>query len=690
MEQPAESVWFEQPIEEFVSAAGLRRLTTKQTGALKKLGLQRPIDFLGFHPRRHEDRRQFHSFPSGPSDESVCLHVRVISAKTSFGRKGKFSKIFRARVVPVGEDENSLQTLTLQWFGMPFLNKSILIDSVLIVYGQPTQRGNTLYLNHPEYEIYEEEETGLAGVHVNGIIPIYKLSAGIQQKALRNLTHQILGRFTDEEIDTLAPFPLPQGKMSRSLAVRACHYPDSWETLAQARRFLALEEFTVLQIELMRLKQLRQVVGAEMTEERPAIRRYLWDEFRETLPFTLTGAQERVIAEIVADLEESAPMSRLLQGDVGAGKTMVALASILHVVEEGKDCALLAPTQILAEQHFESFSRYLKPFGLDVRLVTGTRDEEARMPLFDSASENPKLGKIIVGTHAILTRENLFPNGLQLTVIDEQHKFGVKQRQTLVNKGKAVDLLVMTATPIPRTLTLAFYGDLDVSVLDELPPERGKLITGIRSTRQIQDAADFVRRELEKGRQAYVVCPLIEDDEESEIASVKKAYEQWCALLIQYRVTLIHGKMSADEKYQAMEGFRSGSADVLVATSVIEVGVDVPNATVMLILDAHRFGLAQLHQLRGRVGRGRETSFCALMIPPEQKEASARLRILADSRDGFVISEEDLRQRGPGEVLGIRQSGVSDIHFVEYLNDFKLIERARTLAGELLAGERDS
>jgi ATP-dependent DNA helicase RecG len=413
----------------------------------------------------------------------------------------------------------------------------------------------------------------------------------------------------------------------------------------------------------------------------------LWEALLAQLPFEPTDAQSRTIEEIRADLSVTEPMIRLLQGDVGAGKTLVAAAAIALVVEAGFDAALMSPTQILAEQHFQTFRAWFEPLGVEVKLKTGTREAGGDLPLFSAAPSEDKKGSLTIGTHALIHDKEEFSNGLGLAVIDEQHKFGVAQRQSLIERGDTPDVLVMTATPIPRTLALAFYGDLDVSILDELPPGRGKIITGIRLTSQTKQATDFLKDQLKDGRQAYVVYPLIEESEKLKVNAATVEFEKWKKSLSGIELVLLHGKMSAEEKDAVMGKFRSGSAQVLVSTTVIEVGVDVPNANVMLIYNAERFGLAQIHQLRGRIGRGEHKSFCVLMIDPEAAEAKERLRILEETRDGFRIANEDLSQRGPGEVLGTQQSGLPDLKFAEFLGDSQLVEQAKKIAEEILASQ---
>jgi ATP-dependent DNA helicase RecG len=652
--------------------SGLLRLDKKNREGYEKLGLVTIGDALTHFPRRHEDRTRFDRFPEGGMEQAVCLLVLVSDCRSFFGR-GQGRRCFEVTVEPVGGDLLG-NRLILRWFNMPYLAKVLAVGHRLVIYGQPKESKGRVLIDHPDFEIVEDDEA-TAEPHMGRIVPIYPLASGVGQKPLRSLIHRLLALVPDEAITEWLP-PGAGGTLTRAAAIRALHYPASMAELEPARRRLALEEFTALQLELLRrraeFRQNRIVPQAGPGE--------LLDQFLAKLPFEPTGAQRRSIAEIREDLSQPVPMVRLLQGDVGAGKTLVAAAAILLVVEKGADAALMAPTQILAEQHFRTFSAWFAPLGVNVRLLTGSREEGADLPLF----RNHTSGNLTIGTHALFHGRADFENGLALAVIDEQHKFGVGQREALVSQGESVSVLAMTATPIPRTLTLSFYGDLDVSILDELPAGRGKLITGIRLTTQTNQAATFVKEQLSAGRQAYVVYPLIEESDKLATGAATAAYAEWAEKLADFRVGLVHGRMGSDEKDAVMREFRNGKIDVLVATTVIEVGVDVPNANVMLIYHAERFGLAQLHQLRGRIGRGEHKSYCVLLVDPKQEDARARLRILEETRDGFRIADEDLRLRGPGEVLGTMQSGLPDLAFADLLGDTRLVEEARKLAEAML------
>ncbi len=662
-----------------LEATGWLRTDRKTREGFAKLGLATVGDAIQHFPRRHEDRTRFDHFPEGALDRPVCLHVRVLDCRTLFGR-GKAGRSFEAVVGPVGEDPLG-HRIVLRWFHLPYLSKVLAVDQRLVIFGQPKESRHRLVIDHPDFEIVEGDDADVVP-HMGCIVPIYPLVSGVGQKPLRTLIHRILGALSDETMPDDLP-PSARGKMSRAAAIRTLHYPPTFADIEPARRRLALGEFAALQCELLRRRAEHRTRGG-IPRGGPGL---LLERFLVHLPFVPTSAQLRAIDEVRSDLAASVPMMRLLQGDVGSGKTLVAAATVLLAVESGCDAALMAPTQILAEQHFATFRDWFSPLGVGVRLLTGTRDESGEMPLFSAArSGSGTTGELTVGTHALFHGRAGFKNGLGLAVIDEQHKFGVAQREALADQGGSVEVLVMTATPIPRTLTLACYGDLDVSVLDELPSGRGKLITGIRHVTQTDAAAAFVRDQIRAGGQAYIVYPLIDESEKLALGAATAAFAEWSDRLAGHRVGLIHGRLSGEEKDRVMSAFRQGTVDALVTTTVIEVGVDVPNANTMLIYHAERFGLAQLHQLRGRVGRGGQKSYCVLLVDPEQAGVRERLRILEETRDGFRIAEEDLRQRGPGEVLGTMQSGLPDLRFADLLGDTHLVMEARRIAEAMVAG----
>lgn len=622
-----------------------------------------------------------------PGEVPVCHHVRVISARVlRFGRRGGN---FEA-VVEAAQDNPMHQQLTLRWFNMTFLQKGIAVGMEMMVYGKIKQVKDRLVMGHPEYEVVKGEEEGEADIHTGRIVPIYPLKGGLKQKPLRVAMARVVERVDEKWMPDLLPAPKAGGEfegLSRARALRILHQPPAMEALEQARRYLALEEFYLLQLKVVRRRmRFKQTSGHAL---RPEGR--LLGAFREALPFAFTSAQERSLAEIAGDMAMTQPMNRLLHGDVGSGKTVVALAAMLLAVESGRQAALMAPTQILAEQHYQNAVKWLEPLGLRVSLRTGSRKEDGgALELFgfrngSSGQSDSEAPHLLIGTHALLYGENEESlSQLGLVVIDEQHKFGVAQRARLIARGEAPDVLVMTATPIPRTLTLTLYGDLDVSTIDERPRERGKVITAVREITKVDEVAKFVLTQLEEGRQAYVVYPLIEESEKLDAGAAVSGHEEWRKRLAPHAVGLLHGRMSGEEKEAVMQRFRAGEIKALVSTTVIEVGVDVPNATVMVIHDAARFGLAQIHQLRGRIGRGAHTSWCVLFVPKGDKEAKERLHLLEETHDGFRIAEEDLRRRGPGNVLGVAQSGQAPLLFAEMLADTRLITLARRLAERTL------
>jgi len=471
------------------------------------------------------------------------------------------------------------------------------------------------------------------------------------------------------------------GLLDRVDAVRQAHFPDSEADAANAHRRLAFEEFFLLQVGLLLRRRVEtETAGIAFRVDGERVRRFL-----AALPFALTKAQRRVIGEIEADMAEPKPMNRLLQGDVGSGKTVVAAVALLHAVENGYQGALMAPTEILAEQHYHTLRRYLAPVDVVPTLLRG------EMPAAEKrdALERIRTGQaaIVVGTHALIQDAVEFAN-LGLVITDEQHRFGVLQRAKLRKKGVMPDTLVMTATPIPRTLALTAYGDLAVSVLDELPPGRKPVETKHFTEADRPHLYRFLESQLAKGRQAYVVYPLIDESEKLEdVQAATEAAERLAQLFPKRRVGLLHGRFSSEEKQEVMRRFHAGEIDLLVSTSVVEVGVDIPNATVMVIENAERFGLAQLHQLRGRVGRGEHASYCALVGNPRTEEGKRRLAVMVETNDGFRIAEEDLLLRGPGELLGTRQAGLPDLKVASLVRDGRILEEARREAEALLAGD---
>jgi ATP-dependent DNA helicase RecG len=646
-------------------------LVPKEVLALTSVAVETVMDLLDRVPKRYEDRRRFDAFPTQASSQPVCLRGMVVDTGRKFfgGRGGVYEVVVQAGN-EVGFGENSI---TCRWFNAPYISKILAVGHEIVLYGKPKDVNGKLIVDHPEFEIIKEGEENKESVHVERIVPVYKNISGITQRRLREIVFLLL---EGVDGDSLSGEFIVDESYPRIDAYREVHFPSEMEQVEAARRFFALEEFVSLQLEVARRRRKYHQQQGRVQ----AMKMHLLTEFYQSLPFDLTVAQKRCVKEIIHDMRSSLPMNRMLQGDVGSGKTFVALCAALLAVDSGAQVALMAPTQILAEQHYLTFRKWLDPLQVRVGLTTSDRDEQGEM----SWSKKPQ---ILIGTHALLYGKNVFDD-LGLVIIDEQHKFGVEQRGKLVRKGVMPDVLVMTATPIPRTLTLTIYGDLDVSVIDELPKGRGKIITGVRPKAKVSDVTKFLKEQLDEGRQAYIVYPLVEESESLKAGAATVEYEKWQKRLGPHQVSLVHGKMSADDKEQVMKDFRGNTSQVLVSTSVIEVGVDVANASVMVIYDAERFGLSQLHQLRGRIGRGVHKSYCILVTKAKNPEAIEKLQVLADTIDGFKISEADLKMRGPGDVLGTEQSGLADLRFIEYLADVDLIREARRLADEILKREQ--
>ena len=651
-------------------------LSARHARLLAKEGILRVSDVACLLPFRHEDRRRMEAQVFQASLTPVCHHVRVMKTQARFFGRRRGAGSFEAVVEHA--DESALgQQLALRWWNMVYLSKSIATDMELVVYGRIKEVKGRLFMDHPEYEIVRgEEDDGGAEIHMGRITPVYRLRGGLTQKAVRSAVWHVMELLDDRFTADLLPSPSTRSEFAgwhRSRALHTVHFPAEMAELEQARRYLALEEFYLHQMRVVRRRRAMIEAGGK----RHAGSGRLLGEFMRTLPFELTKAQQRSLAEIQHDMAAPQPMNRLLHGDVGSGKTVVALAAMLVAVESGSQAALMAPTQILAEQHYLTAKKWLEPLGVRIALRTSGYDQTC------VSSDDPE---VMIGTHALLYEQDTLRN-LGLVVIDEQHKFGVAQRARLIKKGDTPDVLVMTATPIPRTLALTLYGDLDVSTLDERPRARGKVITKVRPPEKIAEAAGFLREQLAAGRQGYLVYPLIEESEKLDATAAKKGFQQWSELLHPHRTGLLHGKMPAEEKEAVMQAFRAGEVQALVTTTVIEVGVDVPNATVMFIHNAERFGLAQLHQLRGRIGRGSHASYCVLFVQQEDEETRARLAILEETDDGFRIAEEDLKRRGPGDVLGRAQSGQAPLRFAEFLADTSLVRLARQLAERTLGND---
>ncbi len=642
----------------------LKGVGPKRARLLARLGLETVEDALYCFPRRYEDRSRlvpFGRLREGEVQGSAGTVVGV-SPPPRGGGKGPLQVLFR----------DGSGFLTAVWFNQPYLAQTFRRGQRVILYGKVTYyRNGPLQMQHPDFEIVEDGDE--ESLHMGRLVPIYPLTEGLTQRPIRSLLHRVVEEHADRVTDPLPPEVLGRrGLVPLAPALRAVHFPDTPEAAEAARRRLAFEDFLLLQLGLA-IRRRREEVRPGIALDPPG---ELVARLRRDLPFALTGAQERVWEEIRRDLARPAPMNRLLQGDVGSGKTVVAVFALLTAIEAGYQAALMAPTEILAEQHVLTLRGLLEPLEVPVALLTsGLKGAERQAALAEVRSGR---AAVVVGTHALIQEGVEFAR-LGLAVVDEQHRFGVLQRGALRAKGQAPDVLVMTATPIPRTLALTLYGDLDLSVLDELPPGRQPIRTEWRSESRRARIYEFLRGELAKGRQVYVVCPLVEESEASDLkAATEMAERLQREVFPDSRVGLLHGRMRFEEKEAVMRAFKAGAVHVLVTTTVIEVGIDVPNASVMLVEHAERFGLAQLHQLRGRVGRGPARSYCILLTSgPLTEEAERRLRAMTETQDGFRIAEVDLEIRGPGEFFGTRQSGIPEFRMADLLRDGPILEEAR-------------
>jgi ATP-dependent DNA helicase RecG len=651
---------------------------------LRRLGIETVEDALALLPRRYEDRANLKAIRHLEVGQQETFTGTILVSGSS--RTGRGRRLYE---IIVGDATGTIRCLWFQ-FQEKYMRQRYGTGRRVIVSGEVRQSPYQAYrreVHHPDLERLDDDEQ--EPLHVGRIVPVHPSTEGLPQKTLRAIMKRVVDDYAKEYPEYI-PSTIRQRLqlMSASQALQEVHFPSPEADLEQLKRWaseahrrLIFEEFFVLELGLA-LRQRETVVE----ERRLAYRGTgeLVARLHASLPFQLTAAQERVLAEICADMRRPHPMNRLLQGDVGSGKTIVALLAMLLAIESGFQTAIMAPTEILAEQHHLTMRELAAPLGVRVTLLTsalkGARRRRAQAAIGAGDVD------LIVGTHALIQEEVAFKS-LGLVVIDEQHRFGVLQRAMLKKKGYNPDVLVMTATPIPRTLAMTVYGDLDVSIIDELPPGRLPVVTRVCYDSRRAEAYELMRRELRLGHQVYVVYPLIEESEKVELrAAVEMAEHLHRDVFPEYRLGLLHGRLRSEEKEQIMRAFSTGALDILVSTTVIEVGVDIPNATVILVEHAERFGLAQLHQLRGRVGRGGEQAYCLLMAHfPMSEEARQRLNALTESHDGFAIAERDLEIRGPGEFLGTRQSGLPELRVAHLIRDQRILVEARREAFSLIA-----
>jgi len=645
----------------------LPNIGSRRAQVLEEYGLTRVEDLLWFFPYRYEDRRYPVSIADlgHHVDEPVLLRgeVRTCGAKVS---PVKRMRIFEAML------EDGTGAVMLVWFNQPYLAEQIKRGDRLAVYGVPRlSQYRRLQIESPDWEVWNEEDEG-------AIVPIYSKIANVAPKALRQAIAAAC------EALPLLDDPLPPAMRKRldvidlAPALLEIHRPreltpEFLRYRSPAHLRIILQEFFAFQLAL-RLRRATEEVKRK--SRRIRIDDEIRAEVKRILPFKLTAAQRRVLKDIAGDLQSEKPMYRLLQGDVGSGKTIVALIAAIIAIRNGHQVALLAPTEILVEQHYQRI-RQLLGDSIVIAKATGSMAAGERRTLLAGLREG--MIKLVVGTHALLEERVVFKS-LGLAIVDEQHRFGVEQRQRLFAKADTPDILVMTATPIPRSLALAMYGDLELSVIDELPPGRTAIKTAVRASTDLDRVYAFIDAELDRGAQAYVVFPVIEESEKLNVKALTQGFEVMTKRFAKRRLAMLHGRMSAAEKEETMQLFKSGEIDMLVSTTVIEVGIDVPNASIMLVLDADRFGLSQLHQLRGRIGRGSRKSYC-IVVSDKEKE---RLELFATTTSGFDVAERDLELRGPGEFLGTKQSGVPRFRFGNIVRDHALMEKARDAAIEVV------
>jgi len=632
---------------------------------LGKIGIFTARDLLTHFPHRHEDRTHFRRISQLVPGETATIRGTVLVCDNV--RTSRSQMLLTKVAIQDGAD-----VISLIWFNQWYLKNRFvkLIGKEIIAYGTAEYSFKELVIVNPEWE---EIGDGSDPISSNRIVPVYPLTEGLYQGTIRRIIYHALDKYLPAVTDVLpAEIMDRRDLVDEACALRNIHFPESMEALQAARYRLVYEEFFLLQLALALRKQ-------NITADKPGIQFTVTPEatraFYELLPFELTSAQRKVIREIERDMSAPTSMNRLLQGDVGSGKTVVAVAAMMIALHNGYQAAIMAPTEILAEQHYLVLRRMLDGLGVKIELLTGSLTAKEKR----AAKERIASGEaqIAIGTHALIQGDVEFKN-LGLVVIDEQHRFGVLQRAAIREKGWNPDVLVMTATPIPRTLALTVYGDLDLSVIDEMPPGRKPIRTHWKAADQREQVYEGARKVVQQGRQIYVVCPLIEESDKLQAKAATELAERLKnEVFTDFELAVLHGQMKPSEKDEVMRRFRDGEVQALVSTTVIEVGIDVPNACVMLIEDAERFGLSQLHQLRGRVGRGEHQSFCVLIADPGTDEGRDRLDVMSRTNNGFEIAEEDLRIRGPGEFYGTRQSGIPSLRIANILRDVDILEKAR-------------
>ena len=638
-----------------------KTLTDRQLKNLKSLGIVNVYDLLYYFPRAYDDRTNIKKIEELRFNEYVVVKASIMSVVNMTVRTGK--KIVKAFV----NDGTGL--MEILWFGMPYIKKSLKIGEEYLFIGQ-LKKSNVFQMVNPEYKLY----SGQKKMAINEILPIYSSSKNITQNDLRKIIKKILDLFQKNICENIPLELIEKYKiLDREKAIKEIHFPSSLKNIEDAKRRFAIEELLILELGILKNRFLLENSDAKKYEiegKKEKVQLFL-----SQLSFSLTNAQKKVIKEIYDEISKGKIVNRLIQGDVGSGKTIVAMVMLIYMANNGYQGALMAPTEILANQHYLGIKERLEKIGLRVEVLTSSIKGKKKEKLIEEIKEG--LVDIVIGTHSLIEDEVVFKK-LGLIVIDEQHRFGVNQRNKLREKGFLGNLLVMSATPIPRSLALSIYGDLDLSIIDERPPGRTPIKTKwIANEDDLEKMYNFIQKKINDGHQAYFVAPLIEESEKMAVKSVDKVYEEIEKRFFDKRIGIIHGKMKAKEKDEVMLKFKNKEYDILVATTVIEVGIDVPASTIMTIYNAERFGLSALHQLRGRVGRGSNQSYCFLISNPSSDTSKQRLSIMEETEDGFKIAEEDLKLRNSGEIFGLKQSGFSDLKFIDIIYDIKTIKLVR-------------
>lgn len=636
-------------------------ITAKQLSNLKSLGINTIYDLIYYFPRAYDDRTNIKKIGELKFNEYVVLKATVMSAVNLTVRSGK--KIVKAMVT------DGTGIMEILWFGMPYIKKSLKIGEEYLFIGQ-TKKSAVFQLINPEYKLF----SGQQKVSENEILPIYSSNKNITQNSLRKLVEKFLVNFLNYFEENIPDELIKEYKiMERKSAIKNIHYPVSMKEIEEAKRRFAIEELLILELGILKNRFI--IENSNSKNYKVEGKKEKVREFLSQLTFNLTNAQKKVIKEIYDEISNGKIVNRLIQGDVGSGKTVVAMVMLIYMAENGYQGALMAPTEILANQHYLGIKERLEKIGLRVELLTSSIKGKKKNEILEGIANGDI--DIVIGTHSLI-EDNVVFKKLGLIVIDEQHRFGVNQRNKLREKGFLGNLLVMSATPIPRSLALSIYGDLDLSIIDELPPGRTPIKTKwIANDEDLEKMYDFIYKKVNAGNQAYFVAPLIETSDKMALKSVDKVSEEIERKFSNKKIGIIHGKMKAKEKDEVMLKFKNKEYDILIATTVIEVGIDVPASTIMTIYNAERFGLSALHQLRGRVGRGSKQSYCFLISNSITENSKQRLSIMEETEDGFRIAEEDLKLRNSGEIFGLRQSGFSDLKFIDIIYDVKTIKLVR-------------